>query len=164
MKRRYYKRMIGFIASLVSLSLLTSFSGCIYGRNGKHLLDYPNVWSCEDDEFKLEFTTTGFNGDYCIPATLYLDGEAIEVKLILYWQPPTLIEIYLPEDYVEGKVDREKIFIEVYYNYSHLSLECNAKTALTFEIAKDNTNREGKESLVGRKFVFYNRPIAPPEA
>ncbi len=161
MKGRYYKKLTGLIACLLCAILLTSFSGCIYGRSGKKLLNYPNVWSCDDAEFKLEFTTTGFEYDYCIPATLYLDGKAIEVNLIFH--QPSLLEIYLSEGYVEGNFDRDEVLFIIYYDYSHLSLECGAKTALTFEITKDNTNREGKESLVGKKFVFYNSPITPPQ-
>lgn len=155
MKRNNYcQKIFRIVLSVIyGLTALLSVSGC---RTGKMILDYPKVWSCDYEEFKLEFTVTGFNRDCLIPATLYLDGEAIDI--LVFFLNPGSVCFYLIED-------RDKISV-----YSAALMRCHyrwsrfARTRLTIEIYEDNTNREGKESLVGRKYVFHGRDITPPEA
>lgn len=155
MKRNNYcQKIFRIVLSVIyGLTALLSVSGC---RTGKMILDYPKVWSCDYEEFKLEFTVTGFNRDCLIPATLYLDGEAIEI-MIFIGHPPQAFDIALSKDFSrEEYYKKRENIIEGIYRYT--------RTRLTIEIYEDNTNREGKESLVGRKYVFHGRDITPPEA
>ncbi len=153
-KRNYQKILRVFVAVIFGITALLSVSGC---RTSKTLLDYPKVWSCDYEDFKLEFTVTGFRRDTLIPATLYLDGEAINVMIFIGYPPQSFYITCLSEDFSREEYFKKRDnIIEGKYQFT--------RRTLTVEILKDKTNREGKESLVGKKYLFHGRDITAPEA
>lgn len=133
---------------LVVCAMLISFSGC---RNGSHYNDFPAIWECDEGDIKITILTTGYYENYLI-GTLTLDDEEFDICINSGNGGLGIVKLSDFDLAHEGNV--------WYTDYYILTASYTGyKESVTLSIGKDNTNREGKESLSGRKFVLKRHDL-----
>lgn len=149
-KKLRVKSISFFIACAIIFASIFSV-GC---RTTPNFMDFPAIWSCNEDDIQLRIITTGKYEEYN-RGVLILDGEEFGVFLF-GWR--NYIDIYKLSDL---DVVRD---LKANYNdtsdYVLLKVICTGyRKSVTFTIDVDRTNRENKESLVGRKLVLERHAL-----
>lgn len=102
-------------------------------------------------DIQISIITTGYYEEYHM-GTLVLDGEEIHIFLIGGRGNASIF-----------KLDDIDVINAVEYNRSDYEILCvsytDYKKSVTFTIIDDNTKRENKESLVGRKLVLVRHDL-----
>lgn len=139
---------------LVCSCVVLPFTGCVHYPKCFY---YAAIWSCDYDDIKIEFTTTGFPKDIPL-GTLTLDGETMEIAIGYVVSGGTII-IFRRDEY-ETALQNGLVTDAMFSIF--LSTEIDKKGSLVLEVIIDNTKREEKESLVGREFVLTRSEIPIP--
>lgn len=146
---KHNKKLISFVIACTIIFASMFTASC----NRIHFDDFPAIWSCDDGDIKISIMTTGDPSDR-VMGTLTLDGEEFEIllSLTISRSAADIYKVADIEEFIGGNVIRG--------GYETFIVSCEGyKKSVTFTIKKDNTNRDGRESLVGRKLVLERHDL-----